>query len=284
MEIEGTFRYPELRTAGMSRAVVRHRVARGDLRRVTRGIYVPDPGRLDLLRAVFRRLPIGAVLGYQSAAALHGFGMSAPEAIHVIVPAGVAVPRIQGVIAHEAVLPVIGPVELAGVPCVPAARCAIDLARQLRRMDALPLLDAVLRSGACRTEELRAEVGLHGGLRGVCQARSLVSIADSRAECRQESQLRLVLIDAGLPVPEPQIWVLDRYGSPTYRLDLGYRERRVGLEYDGASHLDRNRLRYDRARMNWLAANRWKMRYFTAHDLYRRPAHIAATVRAALHP
>ncbi|MGW4461098.1 type IV toxin-antitoxin system AbiEi family antitoxin domain-containing protein [Micromonospora sp. NPDC004704] len=284
MEIEGTFRYPELRTAGMSRAAVRHRVARGDLRRVTRGIYVPNPSRLDLLRATFRRLPAGAVLGYQSAAALHGFGTSPPEMIHVIVPTGVAVPRIRGVVTHEAVLPVIGPVELAGVPCVPAARCAIDLARQLRRMDALPLLDAVLRSGACRTDDLWAEVGRHAGLRGVCQVRNLVPIADPRAECRQESQLRLVLIDAGLPVPEPQIWACDRYGSRVYRLDLGYRERRIGLEYDGASHLDPERLRYDRARMNWLATNGWKMRYFTARDLYSSPAHIAATVRAILLP
>jgi len=231
---------------------------------------------------MFLRLPAGAVLGFHSAAALHGFGVLPTTAIHVIILAGTAVPRIRGVIAHEAVLPVDEPVALAGVPCAPAPRCAIDLARRVRRMDALPVLDAALRSGSCRPEELRQEVARHRGLRGVCQARDLVPLADPRAECRQESQLRLVLVDGGLPVPEPQVWVTDDDGMPMYRLDLGYRKRRVGIEYDGVSHLDRERLRHDRARLNWLAANGWTMRYFTDRDLYRRPGHIVDVVRSLL--
>src|SRR5690606_12811527 len=114
------------------------------------------------------------------------------------------------------------------------------------------------------------------------QARELVVLADGRAECRQESQLRLVLIDGGLPPPEPQIWVHDRDGIPRFRIDLGYREQRVGIEYDGVTHLDRDRFRSDRERMNWLDSQGWTMRYFTDRDLYRRPGHIVATVRAAL--
>ncbi|HEX5595781.1 MAG TPA: type IV toxin-antitoxin system AbiEi family antitoxin domain-containing protein [Micromonosporaceae bacterium] len=282
MEPSNLYRYPDLLATGVSRAVIRHRVSAGELQRVTRGVYGAAAAGPDLLRAVFLRLPANAVLGFHSAAALHGFGVLTTPAIHVIIPAGTAVPRIRGVVAHEAVLPVDGPVELAGVPCAPAARCAIDLARRVRRMDALPLLDAALRSGACRPEELRQEVVRHRGLRGVCQARSLVPMADPRAECRQESQLRLVLIDGGLPPPEPQIWVVDGDGVPIYRLDLGYRKRRVGLEYDGVSHLDRDRLRHDRARSNWLAANGWTMRHFTDRDLYRRPGHIVDVVRALL--
>ncbi|WBB64886.1 DUF559 domain-containing protein [Micromonospora sp. WMMD812] len=95
--------------------------------------------------------------------------------------------------------------------------------------------------------------------------------------------MRLLLIDGGLPVPEPQLWVRDRNGIPLYRLDLGYRERRVGIEYDGRTHLERERLRRDRSRMIWLAANGWRMRYFTDVDLYQRPAHILATVKPLLH-
>ncbi|MEV0805187.1 DUF559 domain-containing protein [Micromonospora sp. NPDC050200] len=149
-------------------------------------------------------------------------------------------------------------------------------------MDALPVLDAAIRSGAVTQGELVAELSAHRALRGVRQARELVPLADGRAECRQESQLRLVLVDGRLPPPEPQLWVHDRDGIRRYRLDLGYRERRIGIEYDGLSHLDRERLRHDRDRMNWLHANGWRMRYFTDRDLYRRPAHIVATIRAAL--
>ncbi|MEU7608761.1 DUF559 domain-containing protein [Micromonospora sp. NPDC049204] len=251
---------------------------------MSRSIYAPSADQAGRLPAIFRRLPATAVVGFQTGAQLHGFGDARSPDVHVIVPAGENVPRIRGVITHEAVLPVRDPVLLAGVPCAPASRCAVDLARSLHRMDAMPLLDLSLRVGACRPEELRIEVDRHARLRGVCQARDLVPRADPRAECRQESQLRLVLIDGGLPPPEPQIWVSDSNGIPLYRLDLGYRQHRVGVEYDGPSHLDRARLRHDRSRMNWLAANGWRMRHFTDLDLYRRPAHIIRTLIPLLAP
>jgi very-short-patch-repair endonuclease len=222
------------------------------------------------------------VVGFQSAAAVYGFGESRDDAIHVIVPAGTPKPRVEGVVAHEAILPVVEHVVIDGIRYAPPARCAIDLARQVRRMDALPILDAALAAGTCIPDDLVAEVSRHRGLRGVRQARELVKVADGRAECRQESQLRLVILDGGLPAPEPQLWVVDQNGIGLYRLDLGYRGKRVGIEYDGLSHLDRDRLRHDRARLNWLDAHGWTMRFFTDRDLYRYPARIVAMVRSAL--
>jgi very-short-patch-repair endonuclease len=92
----------------------------------------------------------------------------------------------------------------------------------------------------------------------------------------------MIIIDGGLPAPEPQIRVYDSTGRPMYRLDLGYREQKVGLEYDGQSHLTTSRLNADRSRMNWLSARGWTMRYFTAPDVYQSPIVVVATVRAAL--
>ncbi|MEV1288706.1 DUF559 domain-containing protein [Micromonospora sp. NPDC049679] len=242
------------------------------------------PADDEHLRALFLRLPAEAMLGRESAAQRLGFGVLRAHAIHVVVPPGVARPRIPGIVVHHEVLPIVEPVLVGGIPCVPAARCAVDLARTVRRLDALPVLDAVLRAGMCDIDDLLAEVVRHQGLRGVRQARELVPLADGRAECRQESQLRLVLIDGKLPPPEPQVWVADRYGVRLYRIDLGYRERRIGVEYDGGTHLDRDRLRHDRERSNWLAANGWIMRHFTDRDLYRRPGYIVDTMRAVLRP
>ncbi|MBO4210893.1 DUF559 domain-containing protein [Micromonospora echinofusca] len=269
----------------MSRKVVRHRVERGELLRIRRGVYADGPAdEEDQLRALFLQLPAESVLARQSAARRQGFGVLREDAVHIQLPQTVARPRLPGVAVHHAVLPLPEPVMVDGIPCVPPARCAVDLARTVRRIDALPVLDAALRTGLVTPDHLLAEVGRHRGLRGVCQARQLVPYADGRAECRQESQLRLVLVDGGLPVPEPQIWVPDEAGVPLYRLDLGYRKRRVGIEYDGVSHLDRDRLRHDRARMNWLAAQGWAVRYFTDRDLYRRPGHVVQTVAALLCP
>ncbi|MCI4062048.1 hypothetical protein MRQ36_05510 [Micromonospora sp. R77] len=281
---EELWAYRDLVSAGCSRAAVRHGVDSGRLRRVSRGVYVDvkSSGWFVELKAILLRLPPEAVVGFHTAARLHGFGDVPQDAVHVIVPTGTIVPRISGVIAHESVLPVREPVLLSGLPTAPAARCAVDLARGLRRTDALPIIDLALRSGACRPDDLRSELRKHARLRGIRQARQLVRLADPRPECRQESQLRLLIIDAGLPAPEPQIWVPDAFGVPIYRLDLGYRGRRIGIEYDGASHLTRDRLRADRSRMNWLSSQGWTMRHYTDRDLYTRPTHIATDLRALL--
>jgi very-short-patch-repair endonuclease len=278
-------RYVEMRARGWGRGRVEHAVRSGTLHRVARGVLLDgpgDPSLLDRLRALFLALPPVAVVAFHTAATLYGFGVVPDRRLHVLVPAGSPVPDIRGVAAHQAVVPVSDPVDVAGLPCVPPQRCAIDLARTCRRLDAIAVLDAALRSGRCAPGSLRREVARHDGLRGVRQARSLVPLADPRAECRQESQLRLVLVDGRLAVPQVQLWVPDEWGAPRYRLDLGYEDLKVGGEYDGGSHLDRERMRGDRYRHNWLASRGWTMRYFTDADLYRRPGYIVATMREAI--
>ncbi|WP_431728768.1 endonuclease domain-containing protein [Verrucosispora sp. TAA-831] len=276
-------RYSELLASGWSRGLVRGQVTQGSLLRLTRGVYGPPAANTDdRLAAIFERLPDGAVAGFHTGAMLHGFGDARSTRCHVIVPAGSVVPQIRGVVAHESVVPVRDPVRIRGLPCAPIARCAVDLARSLRRTEAIAVLDLCLRVTDCHQDVLRDELGRHRGLRGVRQARELIGLADPRAECRQESQLRLLLVDAGLPAPEPQLWVDDGYGIPLYRIDLAYRKRRIGIEYDGQSHLDPQVFHYDRARSNWLAGQGWRMRHFTADDLYRRPTHIITTIHSLL--
>ena len=228
------------------------------------------------------------MFAFHTAAALQGFGIVASPKIHVTVPAGSPVPQLHGVSAHQHILPIAGHKEVEGLPCVPTVRCAVDLARTVDRMDALAILDAVLRLGKhdldlLDEDALSAEVALHDGRRGIRQVRELVGIADGRAECRQESHLRLIMRDGRLPAPEPQFGVLDEAGWVRYRLDLAYEEERVGIEYDGSSHLDRRRLQRDRIRHNWLSSRGWALRYFTDEDIYRRADLIVPTVREVLH-
>jgi len=275
----------DLRTRGLTDRQLRWRRDNGRVLRPYRGAYLAGGTPADLLErlaALRLVLPARAHFAFHTAAALHGFGVVTSERVHVLVSPEANLPHIKGVMAHRSVLPWEDPVDVLGLPAVPATRCAIDLARTVRRQDALPLLDAALRAASCTGDELMAEVKRHDGLRGVRQARDLLPLADPRAQCRQESQLRLILHDARLPAPEPQLAVRDEYGAERYFLDLGYRGQRVGVEYDGASHLSRYRMRADRLRHNWLEGQGWTMRYFTDSDLYQRPDLIVETVRAAL--
>jgi hypothetical protein len=277
-------RYADLRADGWSREVVRQGVERGTLHRAVRGVYTASGAPPDRERALLLKSPPGSVLGVQSAARRYGLPVPPDPRLHVVVPPGVAVPLIKGVAAHASVLPVPEPVWIDGVPCVPPERCAVDLARTLRRQDALPVLDAVLRNGLCSADDLIREVRRHDRLRGVRQARELVPLADPRAECVQETQLRLLLLDGRLPAPVPQLWIPDEYGVPLYRVDLGYDDHRVALEYEGASHDAPGAVTHDRARHNWLSDHGWRMRYFTARDLYRNPSAVVSSVRALLAP
>jgi very-short-patch-repair endonuclease len=272
----------DLRAAGVTRAALSWRTSRGRLARPHRGIYRSHAGAPDLLDRIRDALlvaPAEAVVGFHTAAALHGFGVVTSRTVHLMVPAGAPFPQRPGITVHQVAVPIGDPQLILGVPCAPAERCAVDLARTVRRADAITVLDAAVRTGTCPVDSLQREVARHSGLRGVRHVRELVTLADPRAECRQESQLRLILHDARLRVFEPQVEVCGGDGMPRYRIDLADRQRRVGVEYDGTSHLDRIRLRTDRNRHNWLASRGWTMRYFTDHDLYHRPDRIVAVVR-----
>jgi hypothetical protein len=63
-----------------------------------------------------------------------------------------------------------------------------------------------------------------GRRRGVLQLRELVPLVDRRMESRREAWTPLAIHDAGLPLPEPQVWS-EVDGVPTYRLDIAYVQR-----------------------------------------------------------
>jgi len=219
--------------AGVSATTVRWHTGKGRLVRPHHGVYILGsrrPDLLDRIRAALAVCPAGTVVGFHTAAALLGFGVPEDDDIHVVVPAGSIVPHRRGLRTHESVLAV-EPVRLLGMPGTPAARTAIDLARTLERGLALAVLDAALFARACTPADLATEVVRHDGLRGIRQARDLVPLADGRAECRQESELRLVLHDGGLRGFETQVEVFDpAYWSPypAFRLDLAHRVARGG--------------------------------------------------------
>ncbi|SIN25724.1 DUF559 domain-containing protein [Micromonospora cremea] len=276
-------RYRQLLDAGLSPSAIRWRSNRGRLHRPYHGRYIagPDvPGLSGRARAALMDNP-EAVLGFHSAAQLHGFGIAPTDNVHLLTPAGRPFPQRRGITSHQTVLSTAPPVFILGLPCARAPRVAVDLARTLPRLDALPVLDAALFAGAVTPEELLVEVSRHDGLRGVRQARELVAIADGRAECRQETELRLLLIDAGIRDFVPQLPVRDGTGRVRCRLDLGDPCRMIAAEYDGSSHLNRHALRRDRSRHNWLEQQGWAMRYFTAADLYHSPENVLSTITTA---
>jgi len=94
-----------------------------------------------------------------------------------------------------------------------------------------------------------------------------------------------MIVDAGLPSPETQIEFRDRFGRVRIRVDIGWREWRVAVEYDGAQHWTDGRQRsWDIDRIALLEESGWVVVRVSA-DLLKRPdvvlQRIVAKLRAA---
>jgi len=241
---------------------------------------VPESPSLELRAASLAAGP-DLVACHSTAAGLWGFDVLGDSTLHFLGPAGLVNRRLPGVQVHPSSLGCDDAVRVGGIWATPAARTACDVVRLTAPIDGLATLDAALRSASCSREEMAAAASAQSGLRGVIRLRALVPHADRRAESPMESRMRWRFIDGGLPAPDLQVRVGD--DSEARYLDAGWRDQRVGAEFDGLeAHMTAQQLHDDRRRHNWLTDRRWKLLHFTGRDVYRRPAEMIATTAAAL--
>jgi hypothetical protein len=216
-----------------------------------------------------------------TAAALWGFDVLGSPTLHFLGPPSLANRRRPGIQVHPSVLGTDDAVLVEGTWCTPPARTACDVVRTTPHIDGLATLDAALGTGWCTRAELAAAVERQHGLREVVRLRALVPHADGRVDSPMESRMRWRFIDGGLPAPEVQVRVIG--DGRSWYLDTGWREQRVGAEYDGqAAHMTPAQLRDDRHRHNWLTEHRWTLLHVTAADVYRHHERLVATVARAL--
>ncbi|MHA7650272.1 hypothetical protein ACX9NE_11210 [Mycobacterium sp. ML4] len=128
-------------------------------------------------------------------------------------------------------------VTLDGITVTSPARTAFDIGRRTtNRLHRLQHLDALANATHLKMTDVASVIAEHRGARGLVRLRRVLPLVDGGAESPQETRTRLALIDAGLPKPKTQIRVCDEYGCFVARIDIGYRELRVGIEYDGPQH------------------------------------------------
>ncbi|MUM15718.1 DUF559 domain-containing protein [Mycobacterium sp. CBMA271] len=116
------------------------------------------------------------------------------------------------------------------------ARTAFDIGRRMAFSPALVHLDALLRATQFDVEEVTSLIDRHVGVRGLVQLRRLLGLVDGGAESPQETRTRLLIVRSGMPKPTTQIRVTDESGWVIARIDLGWEEWKVGVEFDGAQH------------------------------------------------
>ncbi|MGW4243479.1 endonuclease domain-containing protein [Nocardia sp. NPDC004722] len=173
--------------------------------------------------------------------------------------------------------------EVDGFRVTTPIRTAYDIALRYERDVAVPLLDSHCATTGIRPEQVIDFVaGLERG-RGVARVRAILALVDPGAESPQESRTRLFLIDNGFPTPQTQINVYDERGKFVARVDMGWGDWLIGIEYDGAQHWTDPRQRArDIDRLAALEAVGWLIIRVTAGHLRSQPGRILARLREAL--
>ncbi|OBH58679.1 DUF559 domain-containing protein [Mycobacterium sp. E2479] len=174
-------------------------------------------------------------------------------------------------------------VAVNGVPVTSPARTAFDLGRRPGLTVAVIRIDALARATGVTAKDVYPLVHSRRGARGMKQLRRVLPLIDAGAESPQETRTRLVLMRGGLPRPQTQIEVRNVWGAVLARIDMGWKEWLVGVEYDGAQHWMDPRIRADDIdRTAELERRGWRLVRVSADLLRHRPQVVVDRTRRAL--
>ncbi|MGO8769365.1 MAG: DUF559 domain-containing protein [Mycobacterium sp.] len=231
-------REPFLGCEALSGKAIPERVMRSLYEAVYPGVYVPAGIELTVRQraeAAWLWSRRRAVVAGNSAAALLGAKWVSPALDAELAHDNRRSP--PGITVHTDTLQDGEVLEVDGMLVTSPARTAFDIGRRTTpRLQAIQSLDALTNATDVKPTDVGAVISDHPGARGVVRLRKLLPLVDGGAESPQETRTRLALVDAGLPRPQTQIRVFDDYGDFVARIDMGYEELRVGIEYDGPQH------------------------------------------------
>lgn len=252
--------------------------------RVYRNVYVRRGSDLSAeVRAVAAWLWSGkaAIVAGSSAAALLGAKWVDPR-----LPAELICDRKRPpplIVTRNETLRAIESTCVKGIPVTTPARTAFDLGRRVDVQTAVVRVEALARATGVTAEDVTPLLQAHRGSRGLKQLRRVLQLMDGGAESPPETRTRLLIIAGGLPRPQTQIEVYDDWGRVLARIDMGWREWKVGIEYDGAQHWTDPWVRtHDIDRAAELQRRGWSLIRVSADLLRYRPAVVVARAREAL--
>ncbi|MEA5053591.1 MAG: hypothetical protein VB093_09140 [Propionicimonas sp.] len=235
------------------------------------------------------RSPQGAVFSHLTAAHLHGLPVPhrlfADLSVHVTLGSREARPQAVGVTAHFVRSGRQRTVALGGMEVSTAVDTWCELSSMLHLNELVIVGDALVRrkDPLATMEDLAFRVRAYSGRHGVRRLRAALELVRPNTDSVPETELRLAIVDAGLPEPEVNVWVVDRQGRRLRLGDLVDRKRRILLEYDGPHHFqDEGQRRKDIDVLDAAVADGWRV--IRAHRGHRANGflEITARLRAAL--
>jgi len=253
--------------------------------RLTRGVYgrlteTPGSDKYELTRARFLAHAKAAMAACPSAilygpTALQVLGVALPsrleewDTIHILVAAGVNRPERRDVIAHSSTAALQVWKVIDGLPVLHP----VDHWAQMRgaTMDELiEIGDGLVRrkQPLLSMKQLQKRVDELAGMPGVATIRRAAHWVRPGTDSLYESRTRMIIVHHGLPEPVVNLPVYVPAADFEYHIDMGYKEERVGVEFDGRQHgSDRRQMDADAIRYGHLTGEDWFLIRVTATQL-----------------
>lgn len=224
---------------------------------------------LSMCAAYSARMRASEVFSHGTAAELHGLPLPRRlrGQVHVaaFVPEGL--PRAAGVHGHRVQPGDVRVVRRFGLPVVDPVEAWCQLAESLTERELIVAGDALVRrrQPLATLEDLEREVGRRSGRRGQRRLVGALGRIRPRTDSPQETELRLDIVDFGLPEPEVNLEISDHHGRQIAIADLAFPAYRVAAEYDGEHHrTDRHQYARDVDRLDDVVHEGWRVVRFNA--------------------
>jgi hypothetical protein len=232
-----------LLASGVTEDEIRWARRNGTWTRLHRGSYIPSETISSLDKEAMHRLRAVAIAGrsphlvlsHISAASIHRvplFGVQL-DTVHLTRPGAGGGRTGPGRVVHVAELQPHEVLSHNGIRLTNVARTLIDYACSVSFASAVVAADNALCREIVTPHALSEALTRTRHRRGAAAARRALLFADGRSESPGESRLRLDMHRAGLPVPVLQVCVYAVDGTFLGRVDLGYPELGLLMEFDG---------------------------------------------------
>ena len=264
------------------------RLRASDLHRGIRGVRsaITPATTAEICKLFTERMPDTAFISHATAAKLHGiplpYRLEQDVRTHISVPAPARAPHASGVVGHMLQIESHELTVHDELTVTTPIRTWLDLGPMLRLHDLVAAGDHLIhwRLPQATPGELAEALSSRLDRRGRRTIGSALGLLNDRAESPPESILRVIVVQAGLPVPRINHEVSDQFGEFVARTDLVFDEYKIVLEYQGDYHRKtKGQWRADMTRRSKLEALGWKVMELNADDL-RDPGELIRRIRS----
>jgi len=273
----GVITSAQLGLLGVGRGAVAHRIKRGLLHVIHRGVYLWGPPDLRLLaRAQAAVLVCGgdSLLTHDASAALQGLRPTPPGPLDVTIP-GRRV-RVRGIRTHDSPVPAAERRKVQGIPVSAPARALLEIAPHVTPRE---LADAVEQAQVKRLitkRDLAGTIERAGGRAGV---RALRAVMEEPAFTRSWAERRVVALMRAAKLPQPVF----NAKAEGFEVDALWRRERVVLEFDSyAFHATRGGFERDRRKTAALQRGRYIVLRTTWRELTKESHALVARTAETL--